>query len=212
MKSLLLKLDTSVYTQWKAAAAAGHLNVSEWIRYQCNNAVNGVQISMVPTEIKLSDSAIAAVKNLGQPESEKGNGSADRENVQRVSEAPVSGRRTAPTARRGRPRGKGKLRAIEDVAHGAVRKNGLSRPEPLASTLAGIAELVTCENFAEIMATIKPDEVDRWARSLPPEVLPEHKGTAHVNTCLCKTCLQRRKDLAIPYGGPGEKKKSRFDK
>ena len=41
MKALLLKLDNDIYNGWKQAATADGLNLSEWIRRQCNTGVLG---------------------------------------------------------------------------------------------------------------------------------------------------------------------------
>jgi hypothetical protein len=155
-----------------------------------------------------------------QPESEKGNGSASHQDLSVVPESSVSGRRTGASERRSARRGKNRVRAIADIANASIRKTGrtskrtdasLERPDGIESDSI-ISIIVTRENFAEVMATIPPDEVDRWARSLPPEVLPSHTASSHRHTCMCQTCSHWRKVNDIPYGGPGEKKKSRFAK
>jgi hypothetical protein len=57
MKAFLLKVDSALYIQWADAAKGSGLNVSEWIRAQCNKGLNGAEdrpIESVPRVAKLS--------------------------------------------------------------------------------------------------------------------------------------------------------------
>jgi len=219
--SVTVRVIESDLRRWTAAANLEGQSISEWIRRQCNGMV---AVDRFLTKPLAEYTDFRGTEALREPESAGANGSADRENVQRVPEAPVSGRRVSSSARRGRPRGKGKLRAIEDVAHGTFRKSPSTRSNrvdespnirSVPTVISGNAEVfgtVTRENFAEVMATLPKDEIDSWARSLPREILPSHSATSHRHTCLCTFCLEWRKANYIPYGGPGEKKKSRFAK
>lgn len=57
MKAFLLKVDSALYIQWTDAAKGSGLNVSEWIRAQCNKGLNGAEdrpIESVPRVTELS--------------------------------------------------------------------------------------------------------------------------------------------------------------
>jgi hypothetical protein len=198
VKTLLLKLDSELYAGWKTAAVNSGLNVSEWIRKQCNRGME--------TRVDL--------------EKENGsNGSSNDQDVSRTNLDSVRKRRTNPERRVNR-RGTGTLRAIEDAAHGASRRttagingavSGISADDDEAVLHASTAEvepneLVTRENFFQIAASIPSDELDYWARRLPADVLPSH-GTNR-NVCLCSYCLGWRKTNAIPNGGLLKKDKA----
>ena len=187
---LTIRVFESDLAEWKRKANLRGLNLSEWIRRQCNEA-----------------QTIAEQVN--------GNGGTNHQDVQRTPESSVSGRRTGTSERRSARRGRNTVRQIEDVTNRVLRttkrSNRISAGDGASSAinygLLEAAELVTRENFAEVLAAIPKDEIDRWARNLPPDVLPEHKGHADRNTCLCGSCLSRRKTLDIPYGGMPKKDK-----
>jgi len=187
MRTVTIRVIDSDLKEWTAAANVRGMSISEWIRRQCNEH-NGHRYVTV------------------QPESEKGNGSASHQDLSRIPEDSVSGRRTGASERRSARRGKNRVRAIADIANASIRKTGrtskrtdanVERPDGIESDSI-ISIIVTRENFAEVMATIPTDEVDRWARSLSPEVLPSHGSDWR--TCMCGTCLQKRKNLGVAYG------------
>jgi hypothetical protein len=138
-----------------------------------------------------------------------GNGSASHQNVSRIPESSVSGRRAGASERRSTRRGRGRLREIEDTTNATFRKlsrtashssgsnRGTQRTD-VASVSGEFSASVTKENFAEFAANIPNDEVDSWARSLSREVLPSHSGDWRI--CLCGNCLDKRKTLGVAYG------------
>lgn len=136
-----------------------------------------------------------------QPESEGRNGSTSNQNVRRSKTTPLRGRRTL-AARRGA--NGGTARSAE-----APSGNGTGRDVPTRSERVDDSDVsqVNAVNFAEIAASIPKDDLDRWARSLPREVLPGHTSSSHRYNCLCAACLEWRKTNGIPYGGPVKKEK-----
>lgn len=136
---------------------------------------------------------------LSSPESEKVNGSASHQDVSGVRDRKVSRRRTAAAGPRSPRSDSRRISGRDDTP----RVASTIRPVPNSSSVGAvpIVQSLTRENFAEKMAEIAIDEVDRWARSLPPEVLPSHDGSAAAhNKCLCINCLTRRKTIGISYG------------
>jgi hypothetical protein len=157
-------------------------------------------------EVPLSTWIRNRTLELSQPEV-RSNGSASHQDLSGVPESSVSGRRTG-ASRRG-----SKSSPVHRNGSGTNRKSGVrsvhgkaSTEKPVSVLARGhefeadslVSQIVTKENFAEVMATMPTDEVDRWARSLPQEVLPSH-GTDW-RTCMCGTCLQKRKNLGVAYG------------
>jgi hypothetical protein len=214
--SLTIRVDASDVESWKRSANLSGLNMSEWMRRRCNG--EGHLLKQY-TDFRGTE------KFAPQPESEKGNGSADNQNVRGTAERSVSGRRVAASERRTARRGRGRLREIEDVANTAFRTSSHGnrgenrapgtgknvsipvRPESLQAEAAEHTDTVTRENFAEVLATIPKDEIDRWARSLPRDVLPKHEASANRLTDLCASCLEYRRVNGIPYGGLPKKEK-----
>lgn len=199
MPTVTIRVIESDLKDWTAAANLRGMSISEWIRRRCNIE------------------RIAA-----QPESAGENGSASNQDVSGIAEATVSGRSTVAS---GRSKHGGSVRSAKAPGEkGNVRRvgrdgkqlasDGQRGPEPLVASPNASASvpIVTRENFAEVMASIKKDELDVWARSLDSDILPKHSATSNRHTCLCSFCLTWRKANYIPYGGPGEKKKSRFAK
>ena len=171
--------------------------LSKWIRKQI----------LQPVERKLDRKQFKVYpQEFAQPESEKGNGSANHQDVQRVPERKVSGRRTPASGRR-------TVRGTQTHTLGVSPKvvTGAIGATVKLADLSGLTDLVTKENFSEMMAGRPLAEVDVWARSLPRSVLPGHDAASHRLTCMCSTCLEWRRTNAIPYGG-APKKESRWAK
>jgi hypothetical protein len=86
MKSFLLKMDTEVYTVWKARAVEAGLSLSEWMRKGLNEYAKKHAIGL---EAMAQDGAeIVGILQSGKSEVKDDSGSADSD-VQRVPDVPL---------------------------------------------------------------------------------------------------------------------------
>lgn len=167
MKSLLLKLDTVVYTSWKAAAVRDGLNVSEWIRLQCNRGVPLRSASVTGKELD---------EFVSQPEGEQSNGSTDNQDVLRTTGDSIPGRRTAAKRRAHSgsvrsakaPSGNGTL-----AGAGQDSEGNLSSGPATASSSAVVVHTATSNRLTCLCPTCSEY---RRANALPVGGLPKKKS------------------------------------